>query len=280
MSCLQSWQAHAPPGVVREYSNLSIGRLGAVTAAAPKDRCASLVETRLLRKVGMSQSHLHVPAAAMADYAWGYREGLAVRVHPGPLDEPTYGIKSTAAGMLRFVQANLDPSRLDVPLRRAVEATRVGYFRFGGMVPGLGWEEFPYPPSRACSTRPARPADSAPMSLSCRRSGSGWCCWRIEVFRFPPVSRRCTRCCNSWRRARAEESRRGPRRAPRPLGNPPGPAPRRPGRRPRPGSALRAHCARRAWAGRNQRRGAFGRVPRVGCGGGCRCNCRCRQGRA
>ncbi len=148
LAYFHAWKADAPPGTVRNYSNPSIGLLGAVTAVALKDRFASLVETQLLRKFSMSHTYIHVPPHAMADYAWGYREGKPVRVNPGPLDEETYGIKSTASDMIRFVHANIDPSGLEAPLRRAVDATHVGYFRVGGMVQGFGWEQFPYPLSR------------------------------------------------------------------------------------------------------------------------------------
>jgi beta-lactamase class C len=148
LAYFRTWKADAPPGTVRTYSNPSIGLLGAVTAVAMKDRFASLVETQLLARFGMSHTHLHVPPHAMADYAWGYREGQPIRVKPGPMDEEAYGIKSTASDMIRFVQANIDPSGLEAPLRRAVEATHVGYFRVGGMVQGFGWEQFPYPLSR------------------------------------------------------------------------------------------------------------------------------------
>jgi beta-lactamase class C len=148
LAYFQAWKADARPGTVRQYSNPSIGLLGEVTAVAMKDRFASLVETQLLRKLGMSRTYIHVPPHAMADYAWGYREGKPVRVKPGPMDEATYGIKSTASDMIRFVQANIDPSGLEAPLRRAVDATHVGYFRVGGMVQGFGWEQFPYPLSR------------------------------------------------------------------------------------------------------------------------------------
>jgi beta-lactamase class C len=147
-SYFRAWKADAAPGTVRQYSNPSIGLLGAVTAAAMKDRFASLVETQMLSKFGMSHTYIHVPPHAMADYAWGYREGKPVRVNAGPLDEETYGIKSTASDMIRFVQANIDSSGLETPLRRAVDATHVGYFRVGGMVQGFGWEQFPYPLSR------------------------------------------------------------------------------------------------------------------------------------
>ena len=113
-----------------------------------KGRFANLVETQLLPKFGMNHTYVHVPPRAMADYAWGYREGKPIRVNPGPMDEATYGIKSTASDMIRFVQANIDPSGLEGPLRRAVGITQVGQFRVGGMVQGFGWEQFPYPLSR------------------------------------------------------------------------------------------------------------------------------------
>lgn len=141
----QAWKADAPPGTVRVYSNPSIGLLGMVTATALKNNFATLVETQLLPKFGMRHSYLHVPAPALADYAWGYRDGKPVHVNPGPLDEETYGIKSTASDMIRFVQANIDPSELEAPLRRAVNATQLGYFKVGGMMQGFGWEQYPYP---------------------------------------------------------------------------------------------------------------------------------------
>lgn len=143
-----AWRAAARPGTVREYSNPSIGLLGAATAAALKDRFATLIEQRLFPKFGMLHSYIHVPADAMADYAWGYRQGKPVRVNPGPMYEQTYGIKSTASDMIRFLQANIDPSGLEAPLQRAVDATHVGHFRVGGMVQGFGWEQYRYPVSR------------------------------------------------------------------------------------------------------------------------------------
>jgi beta-lactamase class C len=57
-------------------------------------------------------------------------------------DEESYGVKSSAADMIRFVQANLDPARLAAPVRHAVEGTQVGYFKVGPMVQGLGWEQY------------------------------------------------------------------------------------------------------------------------------------------
>ncbi|WP_434064114.1 class C beta-lactamase [Roseateles aquae] len=148
LAYLQRWKPAARPGSQRLYSNPSIGLLGAATAAAMQGRFALLMEKQIFAPLGMRHSHLHVPAEAMADYAWGHRQGRQVRVNPGPMDEATYGIKTTAADLLRFVQAQLDPAALDAPLRRAVETTQIGQFRVGHMVQGFGWEQFPYPLSR------------------------------------------------------------------------------------------------------------------------------------
>ncbi len=142
------WKAEVPPGTVRQYSNPSIGLLGAVTAAAMKDDFGKLIETKLLRPLGMRHTYIDVPPHMMADYAWGYREGRPVRVKPGPLDDETYGIKSTASDLIRFVEANIDPGRVDAPLREAIRMTHVGRFRVAGMVQGFGWEQFAYPLSR------------------------------------------------------------------------------------------------------------------------------------
>ncbi len=148
LAFFHGWKAAGPPGTTRQYSNPSIGLLGAVTAVAMKDGLARLIETQLLRQLGMSHTYIQVPPRVMADYAWGSREGRPVRVNPGPLDAGTYGIKSTASDLLRFVQVNIDPSGLETPMREAIRVTQIGQFGVAGMVQGFGWEQFPYPLSR------------------------------------------------------------------------------------------------------------------------------------
>jgi len=148
LAYFRDWKADAAPGTEREYANTSLGLLGYVTSVAMKADFAGLVETQVFPKFGMSHSYIHVPAGAMPDYAWGYADGKPRRVSPGPFDEETYGVKTTASDLLRFVQENIDPGALEAPLRRAVEATHVGYFRSGVLVQGLGWEEYAWPVSR------------------------------------------------------------------------------------------------------------------------------------
>lgn len=143
---LRQWTPAAAPGVQRRYSNPSIGLLGHITGLAMGRNFAELVETELFPKLGLKQSYIRVPEAAMENYAWGYNKtGQPVRVNPGVFDAEAYGVKSTAADMIRFVEANIRPDSLESPLRQAIEGTHIGYFRIGGMVQGLGWEQYPYP---------------------------------------------------------------------------------------------------------------------------------------
>uniref|UniRef100_A0A6H2TY05 Class C beta-lactamase IDC-2 n=1 Tax=sediment metagenome TaxID=749907 RepID=A0A6H2TY05_9ZZZZ len=148
MDYFRNWTPLAPPGTRREYSNASPGLLGLVAASALDDDFATLMQSTVFPAFGMTDSFIHVPDRKMPDYAWGYRKDRPVRVNEGPLDEQAYGVKTTVSDLLRFVQANIDPSSLEPSMRRAVEATQVGYFRAGTLVQGLGWEKYPYPVSR------------------------------------------------------------------------------------------------------------------------------------
>jgi beta-lactamase class C len=142
----QQWKPDAAPGQQRQYSNPSIGLLGYITGIALHSDFSDAMENQLFPKLGMASSYIRVPDNAMASYAWGYdKANKPVRVNPGVLDAQAYGVKSTAADMIRYVQANITPSLLGVPVRRAVEGTHIGYFKAGALVQGLGWESYPYP---------------------------------------------------------------------------------------------------------------------------------------
>ncbi|MBD9415168.1 beta-lactamase [Pseudomonas sp. PDM16] len=141
----RAWQPAYPAGSQRLYSNPSIGLFGHLAAASLGEPFDQLLERRLFPQLGMTESHVRVPAAQMARYAWGYRDEQAIRVQPGPLDAEAYGVKSTSADMLRFVEANLDPSQLPAPMRQAIATTHQGYYQVGDMTQGLGWERYAYP---------------------------------------------------------------------------------------------------------------------------------------
>ena len=140
------WQPSAAPGVLRRYSNPSIGLFGYVTALAMNRNFADLIESEIFPTLGLGHSYIRVPQVAMKDYAWGYgKNNKPIRVSPGVFDVEAYGVKATAADMIHFVEANIRPDDLATPMRRAVEGTHVGYFRTGDMVQGLGWEQYAYP---------------------------------------------------------------------------------------------------------------------------------------
>lgn len=146
MRYLHDWKPEAAPGTVRRYSNPSIGLFGHIVARSMNSDFAGAAQEVLFPQLGLRHTWIHVPAAAQASYAWGYnRANQPVRVNPGVFDAEAYGVKSSAADMIRYVDANIDPGRLTAPMRRAVEATHVGYFEVGAMTQGLGWEQYPYP---------------------------------------------------------------------------------------------------------------------------------------
>jgi beta-lactamase class C len=146
VSYFQHWKRSAMPGTQRRYSNPSIGLLGHIAALAMKGDFADLVEAELFRKLALGQTYIRVPAAEMGNYAWGYNKAdTPTRMTPGVLAAEAYGVKTSAADLLRFIEINIRPETLSMPLRRSIEATHVGYFKVGEMVQGLGWEQYPYP---------------------------------------------------------------------------------------------------------------------------------------
>jgi len=87
-----------------------------------------------------------VPQDRLDDYAYGYsKAGKPVRVTRGVLDSEAYGVKTTAADLIRVVEANMDGTSLDETIRRAIAAMHTGYFKVGAMTQGLGWEMYSYP---------------------------------------------------------------------------------------------------------------------------------------
>lgn len=142
------WVPTAPPGSIRQYSNPSLGLFGLAASNSLGLGFDNAMESIVFAAFGMTSTFITVPERAANNYAWGYRGDKAVRVNPGPMDAQTYGVKTTAADMLRFVQANVDPSTLSGPMQKAVLMTQVGLFRVGPLVQGLGWEQYTYPTSR------------------------------------------------------------------------------------------------------------------------------------
>jgi beta-lactamase class C len=145
VSFLRAWKPAAAPGTRREYSNPSAGLVGRLAALALKGSFVDLMETDLLPKLGVRTCFIRIPQAQAQNYAQGYKGKTPRRMAQAVFDAEAYGLKCNAAGLLRFVEDNIRPDALEAPLRRAVEATQVGYFKVGGMVQGFGWEQYPWP---------------------------------------------------------------------------------------------------------------------------------------
>jgi beta-lactamase class C len=86
-----------------------------------------LVEQRLFPALRMKSSYINIPEGKMADYAQGYtKEDTPIRMTTGVLSFETYGIRATAADIIRFVEANMNGIESDEKLQRAIplSATR------------------------------------------------------------------------------------------------------------------------------------------------------------
>jgi beta-lactamase class C len=146
MRYLDAWRPAYAPGTRRTYSNVAIGMLGQLTAKAMNRDFAALMEQRLFPVLGMTHTYINVPAAREADYAQGYtKDGKPIRMTGGMLWQPAYGVRTTAADLLRFVQANMGLVDTTPRLQRALERTHTGYFRAGPLTQDLIWEQYPYP---------------------------------------------------------------------------------------------------------------------------------------
>ncbi|KFZ37932.1 beta-lactamase/D-alanine carboxypeptidase [Shewanella mangrovi] len=142
----QQWQANAAPGIVRQYSNPSIALFGYLVSRALGADYKHLIQQQVLPALGLTHTYIDVPATETEHYAWGYNANMQpVHVQPDVLDAEAYGVKSSAADMLKYVALQLDSSGLPNAYQRAIALTHVGHYQLGDMRQGLGWEQYPYP---------------------------------------------------------------------------------------------------------------------------------------
>ncbi|CAI0785379.1 MULTISPECIES: class C beta-lactamase [Serratia] len=146
MAYYKNWQPPHAVGSYRVYSNLGIGMLGMITAKSLNQPFAQAMEKQLLPALGMNHSYVNVPAAQMDNYAQGYnKKDQPVRVTPGPLDAESYGIKSNAEDLIRYLEANMQVAKVGDKWRKALAATHTGYYRAGVFTQDLMWESYAYP---------------------------------------------------------------------------------------------------------------------------------------
>ena len=142
----QHWKPAYAPGTQRLYSNPSIGLFGYLSAQSFGQPFNVAMEKTLLPKLGLTNTHVSVPADKSSLYAQGYDKNLKpIRVSPGALDSEAYGIKTSAQDLAHYVMVNMHPQTLEKPLQQAIATTHAGYYTVNGMTQGLGWERYPYP---------------------------------------------------------------------------------------------------------------------------------------
>ncbi len=146
LTFFKDWKPKNPIGEYRQYSNPSIGLFGEIVGLSMKQPFSQVLEKTIFPDLGLKHSYVNVPKTQMQNYAFGYnQENQPIRVNPGPLDAPAYGVKSTLPDMLSFIHANLNPQKYPANIQCAINETHQGRYQVNSMYQALGWEEFAYP---------------------------------------------------------------------------------------------------------------------------------------
>jgi beta-lactamase class C len=162
----KQWKPAYAAGTHRLYSNPSIGLFGYLAAYSMGQPFDQLMDNTLLSKLGLKHTFLKVPQDQMGLYAQGYnKDDKPVRVTPGALDSEAYGVKTSAADLLAYVEANMKPAGLEKPLQQAIALTHTGYYTVGDMTQGLGWEFYQYP----ISLDRLQAGNSTPMAMEAHK---------------------------------------------------------------------------------------------------------------
>ncbi len=141
-----AWTRRYSPGTQRTYSNIGTALLGIVGATAMKQSYDEVINGEILPRLGLSNTYTQVPAGRLKDYAQGYnRRGEPVRLASAPLAAATYGIRTTADDLIRYVEAYMGIGDLEPDMQRAIRQALTGYFKAGALTQDLIWEQYAYP---------------------------------------------------------------------------------------------------------------------------------------
>lgn len=148
LSYFQQWQPQYPAGTHRLYANSSIGLFAHLAVAAGGCSYAEAFAKHFNAQLQLQHTYLQVPAAAQAQYAWGYQDNKAVRINPSMLQDEAGGVKTSVRDLANWLQANMQPEQLNSPLLQAsIKRAQQRYAKSGAMFQGLGWEMLDYPVS-------------------------------------------------------------------------------------------------------------------------------------
>jgi CubicO group peptidase (beta-lactamase class C family) len=177
LSYYQQWQPEFAPGTQRVYANSSIGLFAHLAVAAGGKGYAEAF-AQLTTKLQMPNTYLQVPAAAQAQYAWGYNVGKPVRIGTGVLLDEAGGAKASVRDIATWLQVNLKPEQVQDPVLQAgIVRAQQRYAKAGQMYQGLGWEMLDYPvqlSALTAMTDPSFVAGSAATMLAPSTVANNW----------------------------------------------------------------------------------------------------------
>lgn len=177
LSYYQQWQPEFAPGTQRVYANSSIGLFAHLAVAAGGKGYAEVFQ-QMTNTLQMPSTYLQVPAAAQAQYAWGYNEGKPVRIGTGVLLDEAGGAKASVRDIATWLQVNLKPEQVQDPVLQAgIARAQQRYAKAGQMYQGLGWEMLDYPvqlSALTAMTDPSFVAGSAATLLAPPAAANSW----------------------------------------------------------------------------------------------------------
>ncbi len=128
---LASYSPSRAPGERYDYSNLGVGLLGHALSLRAQQSYESMVVEWIAKPLGMTSTTLTVSAENQARFASGHAsDGDPTPAFPFAVLAPAGGIRSSAADMLRFVQANL--GQVDASISPALRRTHAPQFDLPG----------------------------------------------------------------------------------------------------------------------------------------------------
>ncbi|MBN6363984.1 class C beta-lactamase [Providencia rettgeri] len=146
----QHWKPTKAIGQYRSYSNLGVGLLGIVTAKQLKMPFEQAMEKLMLPALGLKHTYIHVPKNQQKNYAQGYnKHDQPIRVAPQILDAESYGLKSNAKDLIRFLDINMQTKKVAKPWQEAVENTHTGFYMTDSFMQDMMWESYSWPVSLA-----------------------------------------------------------------------------------------------------------------------------------
>ena len=177
LSYYQQWQPEFAPGTQRVYANSSIGLFAHLAVAAGGKGYAEAF-AQMTTKLQMPSTYLQVPAAAQAQYAWGYNEGKPVRIGTGVLLDEAGGAKASVRDIATWLQVNLKPEQVQDPVLQAgIARAQQRYAKAGQRYQRLRWEMLDYPVQLSALTAMTDPrfvAGSAATMLAPPAVANSW----------------------------------------------------------------------------------------------------------